>query len=173
MESKKKRIKSLWRAFFISFALIICTAATIAVFAIYVIPSKKIEEIQKNDGEYPLREVTQAQLNSPNVTIEEVVFFEQSYNEKHRVENRDQKIIDRIFALKHILLGALMPEEHDRKELLDIYTVHDGEFSPEQQAVLEWYFALDKSQQEQWSKCPKVNNLAEFKEAIKKQNNIK
>lgn len=172
MEKEKKKT-SLLSVFLISFALIISIAAIVAGIAFFVLPQNIKSEQASEITEEIFPEVPQERLDSPEVTIEEVVFFEKSYNESHSAESRDQKILDRIFALKHILLGALMPDVHDRDGLVDICTVHTGEFSPEQQAILDWYFSLDESQQQQWANCERVTNLAEFKEAVKKQNRIK
>lgn len=170
---KEKKRASLLSVFLISFALIISIAAIVAGIAFFVLPQNISSEQPTETTEEIFPEVPQERLDSPEITIEEVVFFEKSYNETHNVESRDQKILDRIFALKHILLGALMPDVHDREGLLDIYTVHEGEFSPEQQAILDWYFALDEHQQEQWKNCKRVTNMSEFKEAVKQQNKIK
>lgn len=173
MEEQKNR-RSLWSAFLMFFALIIAIAAIVACIALFVLPQNiKSESLDNELTEEVFSKVTQEQLDSPDVTIEEVVFFEKSYNETHSAESRDQKVLDRIFALKHILLGALMSETHNREGFVNICTIHAGEFSPQQQEIIDWYLGLNEAQQEQWEKCDKVTNLSEFKETIKKQNNIK
>ena len=173
MEEQKNR-RSLWSAFLMFFALIIAIAAIVACIALFVLPQNiKSESLDNELTEEVFSKVTQEQLDSPDVTIEEVVFFEKSYNETHSAESRDQKILDRIFALKHILLGALMSETHNREGFINICTIHAGGFSPQQQEIIDWYLGLNEAQQEQWEKCQRVTNLSEFKEAVKKQNNIK
>ena len=172
MDEKKNR-RSLLSAFLIIFALIITIAITIACVAFFVIPETLETDNQDNANTEFVIDVPQERLDSPDITIEEIVYFEKTYNESHSAESRDQKILDRIFALKHILLGALMSDVHDRKGLVDISTVHAGEFSPQQQAILDWYFALDDSQQEQWKNCKRVATMSEFKEAVEKQNKLK
>ena len=174
MDEKKNR-RSLLSAFFMFFALIIAIAGIVACIALFVLPQNiKSENSADNElTEEAFSKVTQEQLDSPDVTIEEVVFFEKSYNETHSAESRDQKILDRIFALKHILLGALMSETHNREGFINICTIHAGGFSPQQQEIIDWYLGLNEAQQEQWEKCQRVTNLSEFKDAVKKQNNIK
>ena len=173
MEEQKNR-RSLWSAFLMFFALIIAIAAIVACIALFVLPQNiKSESLDNELTEEVFSKVTQEQLDSPDVTIEEVVFFEKSYNETHSAESRDQKVLDRIFALKHILLGALMSETHNREGFVNICTIHAGEFSPQQQKIIDWYLGLNEAQQEQWEKCDKVTNLSEFKEVVKKSNNIK
>lgn len=144
----------------------------IFVSAYFVMPASTEDEISENeDIEKVIADVSQDRLESPDVTIEEVVSFEKTYNENNAVENRDSKITNRIFALKHLLLSGLMPDVHNRDNLVNICMIHAGAFSSEQQEIIDWFLALDVSQQSEWNICDKVNTLSEFKEAV--QNKIK
>ena len=135
-------------------------------------PSKtEIELTDDDDIEIIVADVSQDRLDSPDVTIEEVVSFEKVYNENNAVGNRDSDITNRILALKHLLLSGLMPDVHNRENLVNIFMIHAGAFSAEQQEIIDWYLALDVSQQAEWNVCDKVNTLSEFKETI--QNKIK
>lgn len=144
----------------------------IFVSAYFVMPSKtEIELTDDDDIEIIVADVSQDRLDSPDVTIEEVVSFEKVYNENNAVGNRDSDITNRILALKHLLLSGLMPDVHNRENLVNIFMIHAGAFSAEQQEIIDWYLALDVSQQAEWNVCDKVNTLSEFKETI--QNKIK
>jgi len=144
----------------------------ILVSAYFVMPASAEAEITENDDiDTVIIGISQERLDSPNVTIEEVVSFEKTYNENYAVGNRDSKITNRIFALKHLLLSGLMPDVHNRDNLVNICMIHAGAFSSEQQEILDWFLALDVSQQSEWNVCDKVNTLSEFKETV--QNKIK
>ena len=144
----------------------------IFVSAFFVMPPNTETELAEDDDiEKIVADVSQERLESPDVTIEEVVSFEKVYNENNAVGNRDSKITNRIFALKHLLLSGLMPDVHNRDNLVNICMIHAGSFSPEQQEIIDWYLALDVSQQAEWNVCDKVKTLSEFKETV--QNKIK
>lgn len=144
----------------------------IFVSAYFVMPASTEAEITENDDmEKVIADVSKDRLDSPDVTIEEVVSYEKTYNENNAVENRDSKITNRIFALKHLLLSGLMPDVHNRDNLVNICMIHAGAFSSEQQEIIDWYLALDVSQQSEWNVCDKVNTLSEFKETV--QNKVK
>lgn len=144
----------------------------IFVSAYFVMPPDTETEFTEDDDiEKVVANVSQNRLDSPDVTIEEVVSFEKQYNENNTVGNRDNKITNRIFALKHLLLSGLMPDIHNRDNLVNICMIHAGSFSAEQQEIIDWYLGLDVSQQSEWNVCDKVNALSEFKEIV--QNKIK
>lgn len=129
--------------------------------------------VEDDDIEKIVANVPRARLDSPDVTIEEVVSYEKTYNENNAIENRNSKITNRIFALKHLLLSGLMPDVHNRDNLVNICMIHAGAFSSEQQEIIDWFLALDVSQQSEWNVCDKVKTLSEFKEIIKNKINIK
>ena len=144
----------------------------IFVSAYFVMPPNTETELAEDDDiEKIVANVSQDRLDSPDVTIEEVVSFEKHYNENNAVGNRDNTITNRIFALKHLLLSGLMPDIHNRDNLVNICMIHAGSFSAEQQEIIDWYLGLDVSQQSEWNVCDKVNTLSEFKETV--QNKIK
>lgn len=139
----------------------------IFISAYFVMPPQTETELSEDDDiEKIVADIPQDRLDSPDVTIEEVVSFEKSYNENNTVEKRNGRITSRIFALKHLLLGGLMPAVHDRDDLLNICMVHAGSFSEQQQEIIDWYLSLDISQQLEWNVCDKVNTLSEFKETV-------
>lgn len=144
----------------------------IFVSAYFIMPPNTETELAENDEiEKIVANVTQDRLDCPDVTIEEVVSFEKVYNENNSVGNRDSKISNRIFALKHLLLSGLMPDVHNRDNLVNICMIHAGAFSKKQQEIIDWFLALDVSQQSEWNVCDKVKTLSEFKETV--QNKIK
>lgn len=110
-----------------------------------------------------IKDVPFERLNAADVTIAEVASFEKQYNEANDINSRDKKITMRIFALKHLLLSGLMPEIHNRENLVNICMVHAGEFSPEQQEILDWYLALDISTQDEWNICERATSIKDFK----------
>lgn len=144
----------------------------IFISAYLVMPPNTETELAEDDeiGKF-VSKVSQNRLDSPDVTIEEVVSFEKEYNENYAVGNRDNTITNRIFALKHLLLSGLMPDIHNRDNLVNICMIHAGAFSEEQQKIIDWYLGLDVSQQSEWNVCDKVNTLSKFKETV--QNKIK
>ena len=144
----------------------------ILISAYFVMPPNTETKLAEDDDiEKVVANVSQNRLDSPDVTIEEVVSFEKQYNENNTTGNRDNKITNRIFALKHLLLSGLMPDIHNRDNLVNICMIHAGSFSAEQQEIIDWYLGLDVSQQSEWNVCDKVNTLSEFKEIV--QNKIK
>ena len=141
--------------------------AIIVIIAILEMP-KQPEVNVDAEGEISqiIKNVPAERLDATDVTIEEVVSFEKQYNESIAVNNRDKNITKRIFALKHLLLSGLMPEIHNRENLVNICMVHAGEFSPEQQEILDWYLALAISAQEEWNVCEKASSIKDFKSKI-------
>lgn len=144
--------------------------AAIAIMAYIIMPNQSEVNADVEDEISQLIEnVSLDRLDAVDVTIEEVVSFEKTYNENNAVGNRDSKITNRIFALKHLLLSGLMPDIHNRDNLVNICMIHAGAFSNKQQDIIDWYLALDVSQQSEWNVCDKVNTLSEFKETVLKK----
>lgn len=152
------------------YQLSVCILFVIFGIAYYVMPqSTESEQEEYEDLGKLVSNVSESRLDSPDVTIEEVVSFEQKYNEEFPIEKRDTKIVSRIFALKHLLLSGLMPELHSRDNLVNICMIHAGSFSKQQQEIIDWYLSLDTRYQSEWNVCDKVNTLSEFKDAIQKK----
>lgn len=130
--------------------------------------------ITANEGDEEMRMIANvpfSRLDAANVTIEEVTCFEKEYNEAHQVDERDEKITKRIYALKHLLLGELMIDIHSRDNLVNIYMIHASSFSEEQNEIIKWFTDLDVSQQYEWNVCEKVTNLQDFKTIVQKKIN--
>lgn len=110
-------------------------------------------------------------LDSLDVTLNEIVSIESMIDsipvDSQLVYNK------RIFALKHILLSGLMTDKHNTLNLKNIYKIHMGEFSKEQQRVLDWYLALPQAEQEVWLDCPSVDNLLDFEKEVKQRTTTK
>lgn len=119
-----------------------------------------------DDISHALKDVSPDRIDAVDVTIEEIVSFEKQYNESVDVDNRDQIIVKRLYALKHILLSGLMPELHSRENLVNICMVHAGSFSKEQQEIIDWYLALEINKQDEWNICERANSIKEFKEKL-------
>lgn len=113
--------------------------------------------------------VQKERLDAVDININELVAFEEEYNSRYQPNTRNDKISKRIFALKHLLLGGLMPELHNRESLERICKVHDGAFSREQQEILDWFLALDRPEQEEWNICPQAATLKEFKSLMERR----
>ena len=110
-------------------------------------------------------------LDSVDVTLNEVVAIESTIDS---IPTESQLVYNkRIFALKHVLLSALMTDRHNTLNLKNICKIHMGEFSKEQQKVLDWYLDLSQSDQEVWLDCPPVDNLSDFEKEVKKRITIK
>ena len=140
--------------------------AIIVVFYNLTFVDLKENEFNNDDIAYVIPHVSEERLEQTTVTIEEVVSFEKAYNSQNEIEKRDIKIVKRIFALKHILLGGLMPEIHRAEDLEKIILIHSGEFSDEQQEVLDWFLSLSQSQQECWNVCSSVKTLQQFRDRL-------
>ena len=141
----------------------------VAIFSIayFVMPhDSEIDNSEGDDIEKLIANVPRERLDSPDVTIEEVVSFEKQYNENNSVGRRDKKITSRIFALKHLLLSGLMPEIHDRDNLVNICMIHAGAFSKEQQSIIDWYLALSVDEQSDWNVCDKATSISDFKNKL-------
>ena len=148
----------------ISFLILV---AIIVVF--YSLPFENLKEeneINNDDIAYVIPYVSEKRLEQTTVTIEEVVSFEKAYNRQYEIDKRDVKVVKRIFALKHLLLGGLMPEIHQADDLKKVILIHSGEFSSEQQEVLDWFLSLSQSQQEYWNICSHVNTLHQFRDRL-------
>lgn len=106
-------------------------------------------------------------LDSVNVTLNEIVSIESMIDsipvESQSVYNK------RIFALKHVLLSGLMTDKHNTLNLKNICKIHTGDFSKDQQRVLDWYLALPQEEQEVWLDCPSVDNLSDFEKEVKQR----
>lgn len=106
-------------------------------------------------------------LDSVNVTLNGVVSIESMIDS---IPVDSQLVYKkRIFALKHVLLSGLMTDKHNTLNLKNIYKIHMGEFSIEQQRILDWYLSLPQEEQEVWLDCPSVDNLLEFEKEVKQR----
>lgn len=142
----------------------------IVIIAIWEMPKQTEVNVSSGDEiSHLIENVSPERLDAADVTIEEVVSFEKQYNDVNDVNSRDKKITKRIFALKHLLLSGLMPEIHTRENLVNICMVHAGEFSPEQQVIIDWFLALDISIQDEWNVCEKAASIKEFKSKIEER----
>lgn len=106
-------------------------------------------------------------LDSVNVTLNEIVSIESMIDsipiESKLVYNK------RIFALKHVLLSGLMTDKHNTLNLKNICKIHTGDFSTDQQRILDWYLNLPQEEQEVWLDCPSVDNLSDFEKEVKQR----
>lgn len=143
---------------------VILTAAFLEIRA-----QKQIGLDAEDDIAEVIINVSLERLDAVDVTIEEIVSFEKQYNESVEVNSRDKKITGRIFALKHLLLSGLMPEIHSRDNLVNICMVHAGEFSTEQQKVIDWYLALDIAKQDEWNVCEKAESIKDFRDKLEEK----
>lgn len=140
-------------------------------------PSAALDDTTLHQLNSPNREIEAQRiidytlLDSVDVTLNEVVVIESMIDsiptELQLVYNK------RIFALKHVLLSVLMTDRHNTLNLKNICKIHMGEFSKEQQKVLDWYLDLSQSDQEVWLDCPPVDNLSDFEKEVKKRITIK
>jgi len=62
-------------------------------------------------------------------------------------QDEEDELNARIIALKHIYVELFLTEEHSVKRLHDIYALHGGELSKEQQQVFKDFFALSDGKQ--------------------------
>lgn len=140
-------------------------------------PSATWDDVTLHQLDSPNREVEVQRiidytlLDSVDVTLNEVVGIESMIDS---IPTESQLVYNkRIFALKHVLLSALMTDRHNTLNLKNICKIHMGEFSMEQQKVLDWYLDLSQSDQEVWLDCPPVDNLSDFEKEVKKRITIK
>ena len=152
------------------YQLSVIIIVAIAIMAYFVMPNQPEVEMESGDEiSHLIENVSPERLDAADVTIEEVVSFEKQYNAANAANNRNKKLQKRIFALKHLLLSGLMPEIHNRENLVNICMVHAGEFSPEQQSIIDWYLALDISVQNEWNVCNKAISISDFKSKIEER----
>lgn len=116
----------------------------------------------------PTREISYALLDSSDVRFDEVVAVEAMLDTADVA--MQVRYRNRVYALKHILLSGIMPDDHDPRGLLDICKVHGGEFSEPQQRIVDWFVGLPKESQAVWKYCPPATDLSDFK--IKLENKI-
>ena len=164
--SKEKAVMGAKSKKIINSFLILVAVIGIVLFCSLPLRNLERNEINNDDIAYIIPHVSEKRLDQTTVTIEEVVSFEKSYNSQYEIDKRDVKIVKRIFALKHLLLGGLMPELHRAEDLKKIILIHSGEFSNEQQEVLDWFLSLDQSQQEYWNICSNVKTLQQFRDRL-------
>lgn len=110
--------------------------------------------------------ISLSRLDAVDVTLDEVLSIEKHYNDSLDVSSINPEILGRIFALKHILLSGLMSPGHNSDNLVNICKSHEGFFSEDQQAIIDWYLSLDVGQQRLWNECETVNTLSDFQEII-------
>jgi len=131
---------------------------------IYILPSTKANKLHKSislGSVQTTREISYELLDSVNVTLDEIILIEPMIDSIP--PNLQLKYNKRIFALKHLILSGIMAKEHNPNDIINISKVHFGEFSKNQQRILDWYLALPKESQLKWIECPPVNNLQDFK----------
>lgn len=147
--------------------LLILAVSAIMVFKKPVLMSTVIEPNMDDITVNLPRDIEYSLLDSANITLNEIVVIEGMINS---LPQKSQLIYNRrIFALKHVLLSGLMTDRHNTLNLINICKIHTGDFSPEQQKILDWYISLPKSDQEIWLDCPSVDNLYSFENEIKQR----
>ena len=114
--SKEKAVMGAKSKKIINSFLILVAVIGIVLFCSLPLRNLERNEINNDDIAYIIPHVSEKRLDQTTVTIEEVVSFEKSYNSQYEIDKRDVKIVKRIFALKHLLLGGLMPELHRAKK---------------------------------------------------------
>lgn len=147
--------------------LLILTVGAIMAFKKPVLMSTVIESNMDDLTVNLPRDIEYSLLDSANITLNEIVVIEGMIDS---LPQKSQLIYNRrIFALKHVLLSGLMTDRHNTMNLINICKIHTGDFSPEQQKILDWYISLPKSDQEIWLDCPSVDNLYSFENEIKQR----
>lgn len=145
------------------YQLSVAILITIAIVAFFKMPQEIESGSSRADSTIKaIENVSEKRLDSPDIVIEEIISFEREYNKKYVLGSRDEKISMRIFALKHLLLSGLMPDLHSGENLKNICVVHMGQFSLQQQEILDWYLSLDVSQQAKWDICEKATSISDF-----------
>ncbi|MCD8387425.1 MAG: hypothetical protein LUD17_11120 [Bacteroidales bacterium] len=106
-------------------------------------------------------------LDSPMVTIEDLTAVERRISEVTNEEDREV-LQNRIYALRHLLLKGLMPEIHKSEHLDHIFKMHSGDYSSEQQQIIDWYLDLPDYRRREWFYCRSASSLSEFQQTLKK-----
>lgn len=119
-----------------------------------------IEETETPLPETPERPIDPQLLDSPDITLEEILQVEEVINILPRELQKEYR--GRLFALKNLYISGLMDPKHNVVNLLNIFAIHKGEFSPQQQDIIDWYVGLTPQEQDLWIDCGKVNSLADF-----------
>lgn len=149
--------------------LIITIVVLMCLYKPSVTQTLVVSEMEGKEAVLP-REIRHSLLDSANVTLNEVVVIEGMIDSLP--QNSQLTYNKRIFALKHILLSGLMTDKHNTLNLINISKIHSGDYSPEQQRILDWYISLPEAEQAIWLECPSVDNLSDFERELKKRISI-
>ncbi|MDE6573732.1 MAG: hypothetical protein K2L84_00210 [Muribaculaceae bacterium] len=145
-------------------AILLCVVVSLMLF---YSPVQTPAAVRKCDDNVTGREIGFHLLDSANVTLDELIAIEEFADslpqETQLLYNR------RIFALKHVLLSSLMSSTRSTRTLINICKVHNGDFSVEQQRVLDWYMGLSPEDQSLWVDCPPTDNLKSFEFELKQR----
>ena len=74
----------------------------------------------------------------------------------------------RIMALKHILSGHLIVDNHNLESFRNTYFLRKDDLSKEQQDVLDWFFRQHSDVQKLWEFTGSSNSIEAFQEQIKR-----
>lgn len=101
------------------------------------------------------------ELDKPTITLGKVSKIEK------RVKELPPEYEARIMALRHILAGHIVPNNHNTQSFKMAYFLRKDAMSKEQQDILDWFFRQDNDVMEIWRTSDGCSNLATFKEYIK------
>lgn len=147
--------------------ILLVGVGTIMLFKKPVLDVDKVEDHRNESMENITREINYTLLDSTNVTLNDIAAIESMIDS---FPQQSQLIYNRrIFALKHVILSGLMADNHSTLNLINICKVHAGDFSPQQQEILDWYVSLSQPEQEIWLDCPSVDNLLSFEKELKQR----
>lgn len=114
------------------------------------------------------KEMLLENLNKTTITLGQISKIEKS------ITNIPPEYESRIMALRHILVGHIVPDTHDFELFKMTYFLRKDALSEEQQEVLDWFFRQHNEVKDIWQTSGGVSNIAtlqkNLKDAMKKRN---
>jgi hypothetical protein len=101
------------------------------------------------------------ELDKTTITLSNISKIEK------RIKELPPEYEARIMALRHILVGHIVPNTHDVEAFKMAYFLRKDAMSKDQQEILDWFFRQHNDVMEIWRTSDGCSNLAIFQEYIK------
>lgn len=147
----------------IAAVMLFCCVIGAVLYKVLVKSAEDVIEVK--DPQTPTAQALEL-LSATDVTLARIQEIEKDIKHDGSKEE-ENKLKDRINALRHLYLEGFNSSQHTVKGLMNIYVIHSGEFSEQQRKLMIWFFDQPSDVQARWEKVTvNPHSLDEFRRMI-------